>query len=80
VLSWEQIQDTFQDVKREALSQHKELMQYIKEEVQRLAPQETFGAVIGSIYVRLEAFPEQAMSRSNKIIRSKLAPLVIPVS
>lgn len=80
VLSLEQIQNKFKDVMQESLLQHKELMKYIKEEVQRLAPQETFGAVIGSIYVRLEAFPEQAMSRSNKMIRSKLAPLVIPIT
>jgi long-chain acyl-CoA synthetase len=72
VLSWEHICEKFKDVTKDTFGNHKGVVEYMKAEVRRLAPNEMFGAIMGDIHLILEEFPEGVMSRSNKVIRSKL--------
>lgn len=72
VLSWEHICEKFKDVTKDTVGNHKGVVEYMKAEVRRLAPNEMFGSVMGDIHLILEEFPEGVMSRSNKVIRSKL--------
>ena len=55
----------------------KEVIQYLKEEIRRLVPQDVFGASIGDMIFSFDEFPDEAFSRSNKPIRSKLATMLV---
>lgn len=55
-----------------------EIIQYLKEEIRRLVPHDVFGVNIGEMSFSFDEFPAAAFSRSNKIIRPKLATILIP--